>query len=495
MAFKLFSKAKITIAIEDNVLRILLVKDRKVQAWMNYPLPPELTQEEVEKDPRQYQRLLSFLFFGRENLKSQTMVSIPGTRALFNTITLPRLKDNLVAEAVTREATRQLSVGMDQAYLFWQAFHTTKDKQDFLSVAVLKTDYDRIYNLLKGAKLQPRLWDLKPLALVRAVGREQGIILDLEHDNIDLILVSQGVPVIVRTLAEPTDVPDEVLAGQLANYVSETLAYYDNSQEGDTQDIQNSPVVLTGELATKPALVEAIRAASYLRVDQFQSPIEAPPEFPAASFAAALGLALKNGSSTKDKSGSQPIDFDVCPEEYRKPAVESKTIASVASIFLGAALLFPVWQMYDASSQELAEKRAELAPIQRQVSLAAADLALQSDAQEKINQTMSLVYGLEDDLETVLSTGRDMAENLHGTLDAQPSGVYLSSYSSSSLDSVISLSGDASGYDAVLAYTDSLESGSRFSEVTVNSLTKQPGDDEEGGVSFNLTVDKASLES
>lgn len=495
MAFKLFSKAKITIAIEDNVLRILLVKDRKVQAWMNYPLPPELTQEEVEKDPRQYQRLLSFLFFGRENLKSQTMVSIPGTRALFNTITLPRLKDNLVAEAVTREARRQLSVGMDQAYLFWQAFHTTKEKQDFLSVAVLKTDYDRIYNLLKGAKLQPRLWDLKPLALVRAVGRDQGIILDLEHDNIDLILVSQGVPVIVRTLAEPTDVPDEVLAGQLANYVSETLAYYDNSQEGDTQDIQNSPVVLTGELATKPALVEAIRAASYLRVDQFQSPIEAPPEFPAASFAAALGMALKNGSSTKDKSGSQPIDFDVCPEEYRKPAVESKTIASVASIFLGAALLFPVWQMYDASSQELAEKRAELAPIQRQVSLAAADLALQSDAQEKINQTMSLVYGLEDDLETVLSTGRDMAENLHGTLDAQPSGVYLSSYSSSSLDSVISLSGDASGYDAVLAYTDSLESGSRFSEVTVNSLTKQPGDDEEGGVSFNLTVDKASLES
>ena len=92
MALKLFSKAQVTIAIEDSVLRILLVKDRKVQAWMNYPLPPELSQEEVEKDPRQYQRLLSFLFFGRENLKSQTMVSIPGTRALFNTITLPRLK-------------------------------------------------------------------------------------------------------------------------------------------------------------------------------------------------------------------------------------------------------------------------------------------------------------------------------------------------------------------------------------------------------------------
>ena len=232
MVLKLFSKPKVTIAIEDSVLRILLVKDQKVQAWMNYPLPPELSQEEVEKDPRQYQRLLSFLFFGRENLKRQTMVSVPGSRALFNTISLPRLKDNLVAEAVTREASRQLSVGMDQAYLFWQAFHTTKEKEDYLSVAVLKSDYDRVYNLLKGAKLQPRLWDLKPLALVRAVGREQGIILDLEHDNIDLILVEQGVPVIVRTLSESTDVPHEVLARQLANYVSETLAYYDSTQAG-----------------------------------------------------------------------------------------------------------------------------------------------------------------------------------------------------------------------------------------------------------------------
>ena len=168
---------------------------------------------------------------------------------------------------------------------------------------MLKSDYDRVYNLLKGAKLQPRLWDLKPLALVRAVGREQGIILDLEHDNIDLILVEHGVPVIVRTLSESTDVPHEVLASQLANYVSETLAYYDSTQEGDTKDVQNSPVVLTGELATNPGLVEAIRHASYLQVDQFQSPIECPPEFPAASYAAALGLALKSGRSAKDKEG------------------------------------------------------------------------------------------------------------------------------------------------------------------------------------------------
>ena len=266
-------------------------------------------------------------------------------------------------------------------------------------------------------------------------------------------------------------------------------------RERDTQDVQNSPVVLTGELSTNPALVDAIRAASYLQVDLFQSPIECPPEFPAAAYAAALGLALKSGRSAKDKSGYQPVDFDVCPEEYRKPAVESKTIATVAGIFIGAALLFPIWQMLDTSKQELAAAQAELAPIQRQVSLAAADLAVQSDAQERINQAMNLVYGLEQDLDTVLSTGGDMAVNLHGTLEARPSGVSIGQYRSASDDSVISVSGDATDYGSVLSYTDTLEKDTSFSEVTVNSLNKQGGSDGQGAVSFNLTVDKKSLES
>ena len=312
----MFAKTKVTIAIEDNALRILMVKGKKVEDWMSYALPPELSQEEVERDPRQYQRLLSFLFFDRESLKRQTLVSIPGNRALFNTVSLPKLKTSLVVEAVERETRRQLSIEAGQAYLFWQAFRTSKENQDFLSVAVLKHGYDRTYHLLKGANLKPRLWDLKPLALVRAVGKERAIILDLERDNIDLILVSQGVPIIIRSMIDPTDVPNEELAQRLAEYVSETLDYYNNGnygQNGEIHEFQNSPVVLTGELAGDQDLVEAIRAATHVPVEQFCSPLQAPPEFPAASFAVALGLALKHGQSSQDKSGHQAIDFNVCP--------------------------------------------------------------------------------------------------------------------------------------------------------------------------------------
>ncbi len=484
----MFAKTKVTIAIEDNTLRILMIKGKKVEAWMNYPLPPELSQEEIERDPRQYQRLLSFLFFDRESLKRQTLVSIPGNRALFNTISLPKLKESMVGEAVEREARRQLSIEAGQAYLFWQAFRTSKDKQDFLSVAVLKHDYDRTYHLLKGANIKPRLWDLKPLALVRAVGKDRVVILDMERDSIDLILVSQGVPLIVRSMTDSTDVPHEELARRLAAYVSETLTYYGNNQNGDNHDVQNSPVVLTGELASNQDLVEAIRSASYVQVEQFQSPLDAPLDFPATYYAAALGLALKSGKSSKDKSGHQAIDFNVCPEEYTKPAVSTKAATTAVAMLVGAALLFPAWQVHSSSQVDVSEKTAMLAPIQRDLDRATAELALQATAQNQINQTLTLVHGLEQDLDTVLSERGDMAVQLHSSLEALPPEVSISSYSNNKEDT-LTVSGQAKSYGRVLSYAKSLEEDPNFADVTLNSLS-QRGSGEDGSVSYNLTVDK-----
>ena len=196
MSLEMFgSKTKVTIAIEDNTLRILMVKGQKVQAWMNYPLPPELSQEEIERDPRQYQRLLSFLFFDRESLKRQTLVSIPGNRALFNTISLPKLKDSLGARRWKGRPGGSFRLRPAKPTFSGRLFEPARISRTSSPVAVLKHDYDRTYHLLKGANLRPRLWDLKPLALVRAVGKERAIILDLERDNIELILVSQGVPI------------------------------------------------------------------------------------------------------------------------------------------------------------------------------------------------------------------------------------------------------------------------------------------------------------
>ena len=286
----------------------------------------------------------------------------------------------------------------------------------------------------------------------------------------------------------PPTFPHEELARRLAAYVSETLAYYASGQNGESHDVQNSPVVLTGELAGDQDLVEAIRAVSSVQVEQFHSPLEAPPDFPATSYAAALGLALKNGQSRKDKSGHQAIDFNVCPEEYRKPAVSTKAATTAVAILVGATLLFPAWQVHGASQQEVTNKYAMLAPIQQNLDRATAELALQATAQSQINQTLTLVHGLEQDLDTVLSDRGDMALHLHSSLDALPPEVNISSYSNNKLD-ILTVAGHAKSYGRVLSYAKSLEEKPSFGDVTLNSLS-QLGSDEESKVGFNLTVNK-----
>ena len=116
----------------------------------------------------------------------------------------------------------------------------------------------------------------------------------------------------------------------------------------------------------------------------------------------------------------QAIDFNVCPEEYRKPAVSTKAATTAVAILVGAALLFPAWQVHGASQLEVTKKYEMLAPVQHDLDRATAELALQANAQSQINQTLTLVHGLEQDLDTVLSDRGDMALHLHSSLDALP---------------------------------------------------------------------------
>ena len=147
--------------------------------------------------------------------------------------------------------------------------------------------------------------------------------------------------------------------------------------------------------------------------------------------------------------------------------------------------------MHGNSQQEVSEKYARLAPIQRDLDRASAELALQATSQNQINQTLTLVQGLEQDLDTVLSDRGDMAVHLHSSLEALPPEVNISSYSNDNEDT-LTVSGQAKSYGRVLSYANSLEENPNFSDVTLNSLS-QRGSGEEGSVSYDLTVNKEKL--
>ena len=62
---------------------------------------------------------------------------------------------------------------------------------------------------LAQAQVTVGAMDLKPLALIRAVEQAEAIIANLEQDELSIMLVSEGLPALVRTFSLEGEILDE----------------------------------------------------------------------------------------------------------------------------------------------------------------------------------------------------------------------------------------------------------------------------------------------
>ena len=144
---------------------------------------------------------------------------------------------------------------------------------------------------LAGVTLQSM--DVKPLALVRAVGRGEALIADLEPETLDVIVVRGGVPATIRSVSlrremERTDEKVQRLGEELGRAVK----FYNDTHREDALQ-QSTPVFLTGSLA-EAAASTGVAEASIGRPAQSPTPmLRYAPDLPLATFMVNIGLALK----------------------------------------------------------------------------------------------------------------------------------------------------------------------------------------------------------
>jgi hypothetical protein len=138
--------------------------------------------------------------------------------------------------------------------------------------------------------------DLRPIALARAIGRPDAIVANLEEGSLDLVVVAQDVPALVRSLPLPSsevsdrDAAQERLIGELER----TLAYYDETNPDQPLD-PDTPLYLTGNLAAGIALAERVRAATRHPIGRLTGLPPYPDDLPVGDYLVNIGLALKQG--------------------------------------------------------------------------------------------------------------------------------------------------------------------------------------------------------
>ena len=295
----MFSKKITTLHIENTDVRLLVVNNKRVLEWSTISLEPDLVKEGLIIDPPAVSKVIKQLMADKGITEKDIITSLSGFQSVQRLPDLPKLSSQLMEDALTREAKRTMPVSLDQLYLSWQTVRDGDQTQQIFLLGTPRNLMDAAVVCLRQAGIVPRTMELKPLALARMVNRPEALIIDLEEENADIIVISGEMPTIMRTLSLRLD---HSLGRRLQYLIEEferTLQFYASSHPEEPLS-RTTPLFLTGGLAGDIEVLQVITAGVDYKIEPLSSPLECPPDFPIAQYAAAIGMALKNTALSGD---------------------------------------------------------------------------------------------------------------------------------------------------------------------------------------------------
>ncbi|GAI49724.1 unnamed protein product, partial [marine sediment metagenome] len=112
---------------------------------------------------------------------------------------------------------------------------------------------------LRAAGVNPRVLDLKAMALVRAVNREEALILNIEPTSFDVVMVVGGIAEIMRTTAwQEGDLSEEEQAEHLAVALDLTVGFYNSHHPSYPLD-PATPLFITGQMSGDLTLIDKLQ--------------------------------------------------------------------------------------------------------------------------------------------------------------------------------------------------------------------------------------------
>lgn len=158
--------------------------------------------------------------------------SLPGFSVFTSLIDLPKMNDRELAQAIKYEARRYVPIALDNMVLDWKVVQTrdvtTKEGLGSSSMQVLLTAapkvlVDRYVGIFRGTKLKLVGLETEAFALARAlVGNDRSpiLVLDVGSSATDVIVVTNGVPILSRTV----EVGGKALTETIAQSLNVSLA-------------------------------------------------------------------------------------------------------------------------------------------------------------------------------------------------------------------------------------------------------------------------------
>ncbi len=286
-------RAVVAASLEGNAIRILSSVNDRVVGWYEVPLPERAARGGQINDPLALGAALDEAFDQYQLPRRRVVWALPGFGSTTRLLDLPGLRGEELKQAIEEEFESVLGASLGDYYLNWQRLPGRIRQRTVFVVAVPKAVVLGALEALDVANVRPWSMDLRPLALARAVRRADAIVVNLEEGSLDVVIVDRGIPMVIRSLPLlGSSLSREAAQNRLVEETERTLGYYEDSNPDHPLDV-DTPLYLSGSLATGIALAERLRTVTRHPIGRLATVGRYPPELPLADYLVTVGLALK----------------------------------------------------------------------------------------------------------------------------------------------------------------------------------------------------------
>lgn len=477
---------QVTLYIEDTEIKLLVTKNREVENWASLLLPPGLVSDGVILDQDQVAEKIVELLKLQQVKTRKVIAASSGLNSIFRVISLPELPKALIPEAVKNEANRVIPLPLDQVYLSYQLIPSPPGETHIFLAAIPKNSTDALFKTMQKANLKVYLLDIAPLALCRSVDAPRAIVVNSWLGNIDIAIMVNRVPQVIRSLSLPTEstsLKDKLPS--ISEELNRTIAFYNSNNPEQALD-SSVPIFVCGDLAPEPESWPSLSGELGMNVQVLPSPLPAPEIFDASQFMVNIGLSLKELLPETEEANFSIINLNALPEIYRPRGISIMNIvAPVVGAAAIGALVFGWYYIQDIKVEtdglrfqlatiegKIAEQRPAIAPLQEQIIQIEAAIPPLETAAAAINNMLN----------DTRDSRRKVVEDIRKALELEPPIYELRLTDLAHDGSSFTVTGISSNENHIFEYARQLRRSNRFSLVVVSSITEEPleeGEEEE----------------
>jgi len=230
---------------------------------------------------------------GKGVKNSHVVCALPEMRAVSRIISIPKVSKKEMDTIVPREVRRLMTISEEDNYIHWQALPGETQQAQVFVLVIPKDGVLQFLEALRLGGVKPHALDLKALALMRAVNQKDAIIASGESHSVELVIVVDDVPVLIRSafISEGL-VAEDYAVGRISDEIRRTIVTYDEMNKENPLD-PDMPIYLSGATASSVPFALNVAAFTGRTIQPLEPPIHYPEDFPLSDFMVNVGLILK----------------------------------------------------------------------------------------------------------------------------------------------------------------------------------------------------------